>query len=59
VWGTVRQVLQFALGCFVVLDAVFTPGTHVSELIAGLILLGIIPVDDLLSRIAAKTRTGD
>jgi hypothetical protein len=52
VWQTIRSVILFALGAAVVLDAVLTPGTHVSELITGLILLGIIPVDQLLSRLS-------
>jgi len=46
-----RQTVLFALGVFVVLDAVLSEGTHVSEMIVGLLLLGLVPLDALMARL--------
>jgi hypothetical protein len=59
----VRQIILFALGVFVILDSVLTPGTHITELIVGLLLLGIVPLDTLMTRIQlpglSKSRESD
>jgi hypothetical protein len=50
IFALVRQAVLFVLGCFVIIDAVLTSGTHVSELVVGLVLLGIVPVDAYFNR---------
>jgi hypothetical protein len=45
-----RRTILFILGCFVILDSVVTKGTHVSELIVGLLLVGLVPLDSLAGR---------
>jgi hypothetical protein len=54
-WSYLRQFITYSLGVMVVLDAVITSGTHVTEIDAGLVLLGIVPVDAFLSRLPLRS----
>jgi hypothetical protein len=47
-------VALFVLGLVVILDAVFTTGTHVAELVVGLILVGIVSVGDVVSDVTRR-----
>jgi hypothetical protein len=59
-WALTRQVVVFLLGCLVVIDGVTTQGTHVSELLVGVFMLGLVPVDALLTRLPwARRRDSD
>jgi hypothetical protein len=50
-FALLRQVVVFLLGVGVILDAIWTAGTHVTELIAGLVLIGMVPLDSLMNRL--------
>lgn len=50
-WTYTRQVLVFLLGVAVIIDGLVTEGTHVSELLVGVFLLGLVPIDALLDRL--------
>lgn len=49
-WNFIRQVVIFALGVGIVVYALVTPGHDIPFLIAGLILIGIVPVDEFIRR---------
>jgi hypothetical protein len=48
------RLVLFGLGVAVILDAVISPGASIGELLSGLILLGLVPVADLLDRIGPR-----
>jgi hypothetical protein len=52
--GLARQTILFLLGVAVVIDSVVTPGTHIGELAAAIVMLGLAPVDALLERISQR-----
>jgi hypothetical protein len=55
-WGPVRRMVVFVLGIAVVIDAVLGTGNHIGELVIGAVLLGIIPVDELLDSLSRRFR---
>ena len=38
----------FGLGCAVVIEGLVSPQDRIVELIAGLVMVGVLPLDDLL-----------
>ena len=46
-----RQVVLFLLGVVVIIDGIVSSGTPVPEIVTGLVLIGLVPIDDLLSRL--------
>lgn len=46
-----RQVVLFLLGVVVIIDGIFSSNTPVPEIVTGLVLLGLVPIDDLMSRL--------
>jgi len=54
---SIRDWALFALGCVLILDAVFGRGTldRVIEITVGLLLIGVIPVGDVLDRIFKRS----
>lgn len=53
-WRTGRQAIQFVLGIAVIVDALANPGPNVPELVVGLILLGLLSVEDVVARFVAR-----
>jgi hypothetical protein len=49
-------VVLFVVGIIVILDAVFTTGTHVAELVVGLILVGTVSVGDVVADVAKRLK---
>jgi hypothetical protein len=58
-WGLIRRVITFALGVAVMVDAIQMPNADTAELIIGLILVGVLPIDDLLAVIHRKRGPDD
>ena len=56
-WPGLRRLILFILGVGVIVDAMASNGQNLGQLLVGSLLIGIIPVDELLSRIA-KRRNG-
>jgi uncharacterized membrane protein HdeD (DUF308 family) len=56
-WLQVRRVVTFLLGCAVIVDALLASVVNVGELVIGLILVGVLPIDDLF-RIVRRGRGG-
>ena len=54
-WQLTREVVTFALGVAVVLDALLDPHTSVPELVVGLVMVGVLPLERLLAVIARRT----
>jgi len=57
-WKATRQTLLFVLGVALVLHATFGNGSidRVVELIVGLILMGIVPIDVLVDRVLGHSK---
>jgi hypothetical protein len=49
-FGRLRRLITFALGVAVIVDALSRGQNAVAEIYAGLILLGLVPVDEWLGR---------
>lgn len=60
-FGPLRRLVVFLLGVATVVDALATTEQRVGELLVGLALLGIIPIDGLLDRLPLRPhrRNGD
>lgn len=54
-WLLVRRVVTFVLGCAVIIDALLATVVSIGELVIGLILVGVLPIDDLF-RLARRGR---
>ena len=46
-WQFLRRVVIFALGVAIIIDALWDQQYVVPELIVGLIMTGVLPLDDL------------
>jgi hypothetical protein len=54
-WQVIRRVVIFGLGVAVIVDALWDQKFVVAELIVGLILVGVLPLDDFM-RIVLRAR---
>ena len=54
-WQLFRRVVIFLLGVAVIIDALWDQKFVVAELVVGLILVGILPLDDFM-RIVMRRR---
>jgi hypothetical protein len=53
-WGVFRRIVTFLLGVAVILDSLLEKNTAtVGKLIVGLLLVGVLPLDDLV-RLATR-----
>lgn len=54
-WGRFRRVVVFLLGCAVILDSLLEKNTAtVGKLIVGLLMVGVLPLDDLVRLFARR-----
>lgn len=53
-WRPLARLVLFLLGVAVIIDAVAAKGQQIGQLVAGLVLVGIIPVDEFLSALARR-----
>ena len=54
-WLTLgRQVIIFLLGVAVIAFAATSPGHDVTFIVTGLILIGMIPIENLITRLMSK-----
>ena len=53
-WPGLRRLTLFVLGVFVIVNGVATTGQNVGQLLVGSLLLGLIPVDELLNRLGRR-----
>lgn len=54
-WNFIRQVVIFLLGIALIIDVAINPAGRVVLIITGLILIGIVPIDRVLSKWADNT----
>jgi hypothetical protein len=47
-WWWVRRVTIFALGACVIVEGLVSAQDRIVELIAGLVMVGVLPLDDLV-----------
>jgi hypothetical protein len=52
-----RQVVIFLLGVGILLFATTSPGHDVTFIITGLILIGLIPIENVISRLMSRERS--
>ena len=53
----IRQMLSFVLGGAVVIRGIIQKGANVPELVVGLLLMGVVPVDAVLNRLGVGKKT--
>jgi hypothetical protein len=53
-WQLTREVVTFALGVAVILDTLISEHWRTGELLAGLVMIGILPLDRLLGAIGRR-----
>lgn len=53
-WPTFRRTVVFLLGCAVIIDALTQTTSSVGKLIIGLLMVGVLPVDDLLRLVRSE-----
>jgi hypothetical protein len=53
-WLWVRRVVIFGLGCWVVIDAMTAKSVPIWELVIGMVLIGVLPLDDLARYLQRK-----
>jgi hypothetical protein len=53
-WQFFRRVVIFLLGCAVIIDALWDQKFVGAELVVGLILVGVLPIDDFVALIARR-----
>jgi hypothetical protein len=49
-WDFSRQVIIFALGVALIIDVAINPAGRVVLIITGLILIGLVPIDKMVSK---------
>jgi hypothetical protein len=49
-WDFIRQVIIFALGVSLIIDVAVNPAGRVVLIITGLILIGLVPIDKMVSK---------
>jgi hypothetical protein len=55
-WGPLRRIVTFVLGVAVIIDALTAPTHVIAELIVGAVLIGVVPLDELVESIGFKWR---
>lgn len=53
-WPELRRLVLFVLGVVVIVNAVATNGQNVGQMAIGALLVGLIPVDELLARVGRR-----
>jgi hypothetical protein len=57
-WLWIRRIVIFGLGSAVILDALITNTVSIGELVIGLIMIGVLPLDDLARYLQRKPPRG-
>jgi hypothetical protein len=55
-WLMVRRLVTFVLGVAVIVDALWEKEDVVAELVIGLILVGVLPIEDLIRLLDRRGR---
>jgi hypothetical protein len=58
-WPLLRRIVIFVLGCAVMIDALLQNVTSIGELVIGLIMVGVLPIDDLFRLVRRGQRRDD
>ena len=53
-FAAVRRIVVFLLGCAVIIDALWDQNFVVPELIIGMILVGILPIDEFMASVRGR-----
>ena len=53
-WDFARQVIIFTLGIALIIDVAINPAGRVVLIITGLVLIGLVPIDKMVSKWADK-----
>jgi hypothetical protein len=49
VFAFVRRVVVFCLGCWVIGNALVNPEERVSQLLIGMVMVGVLPIENVFS----------
>jgi hypothetical protein len=58
-WPGLRRLVLFVLGVAVIVNGIATQGQNVGQLVIGVILVGVVPLDELLGRLGRRWRPRD
>lgn len=53
-WPGLRRLVLFVLGVAVIIDALTVSGQNLGQLLVGTLLIGIVPVDELLAEVRRR-----
>lgn len=57
-WAAIRRGATFLLGAFVIIEAALSPDDPIAEYVIGTVLVGLMPVDELVAGALARRRSG-
>jgi hypothetical protein len=49
VFALIRRVVVFGLGCWVIGNALVNPEERVSQLLIGMVMVGVLPIENVFS----------
>jgi hypothetical protein len=49
VFTLVRRLVTFGLGCWIIGNALIHPDERISQLVVGMIMVGVLPIENLFS----------
>ena len=57
-FSAIRRLVVFILGCAIIIDALWDRSYVVPELIVGMIMVGVLPIDEFITGISKRRRRG-
>ena len=57
-WQGLRRLVIFVLGVAVILEGLIRQHDEIALLVIGLVMVGVLPLDDLLRTVGARPRLG-
>jgi hypothetical protein len=55
-FGPVRRLVMFLLGVAVIIDALTAPQNVIGELVVGMVLIGLVPIDEYIGVLNTRRR---
>lgn len=59
IFDGIRRVVIFSLGVFIIIDALLEQEVEVPELIIGMVMVGVLPIENLWDPVRTRFRRRD
>lgn len=59
VFDAIRRIVVFAMGCWVIGNALVHPDERVSQLLIGMVMVGVLPIENVFSWHAGRGPVDD